>query len=170
MIITGVLFWVIMHDRTGEETVVLDRPMPYPGTYLDLPRYGFAILVPEGMEVSRTGLGQASEIVLFQGATSTEWFQIFATPYGSETISEERVSKDTGATEIQEIQEVLIGTGQTRASMFWHEHEELGPLREVWFIQNGFLFEVTTPVNFDERLSTIMATVLFYMPSAPSRE
>lgn len=167
-VIAGGAFYLWPTTAPENMEVVKERPTPYEGKYLDLDRYGFAFLVPVNIEVSSTKMGNASEVLLFTDNVTKEWFQLFITPYGGDSISKESVAKDTGATEVRDTGEVLIGEDQVRAAMFWHEHGQLGEMREIWFIQNGFLYEVTAPKIQDEELARILGTVHFFTPVAPN--
>lgn len=49
----------------------------------------------------------------------------------------------------------------TQATMFWSTNSIMGDTREVWFIKNGFLYEVVTYKELDTWLGQIMRSWKF---------
>lgn len=124
------------------------------------PRYGFSVVFPKELAVARYPQGNASETVVFQKPGAQEGFQVFITPHVGNEITEERLSKDVKGGVIEAPTEVVIGGGQ-RALIFWSEDSAVGRLREVWFIHDGFLYEVTTYAELDDWLANILNTWRF---------
>ena len=60
-----------------------------------------------------------------------------------------------------EIQPVNIIVDGTPATMFFGKNLIMGDTQEVWFIKNGFLYEVTTYKELDQWLAGIMKTWKF---------
>jgi len=126
------------------------------------PRYNFTLEFPKELAVGRFPEGTASETIVFQQAGEKVGFQIFVTPYAEDKITEERLAKDVKGGQIEEPTEVLIGKeGNIRALVFWSEDPLVGRLREVWFINDGFIYEVTAYAELDKWLATILATWQF---------
>ena len=119
----------------------------------------FDLFYPPELRVTEYDDGTAASTITFEAAGSNHAFQIFAVPYAESTITKEQVEKDvpsgmiTGATDI-----VVDGSP---AVMFFSTDPRLGEMREVWFIHNGFLYEINTIKENDEWLSQIMATWTF---------
>jgi hypothetical protein len=123
------------------------------------PRYNFTLEFPKELAVGRFPEGTASETIVFQKAGEKTGFQIFVTPYAEDTITKERLEKDVKGGKVEEPIEVKIGKdGDIRALIFWSEDPIVGRLREVWFIHDGFIYEVTAYSELDEWLGTIMQT------------
>ena len=130
------------------------------------PRYGFSLVLPMGLKVLRVDEGQSTETIIFEpkdGDTRLEIprFQMFVTPYLPKAITEERLRKDIPSGNIESITSILIGNDRKiDAAMFKSTVQTLGESREVWFIKNGFLFEVTTPLAHDTWIASILNTLV----------
>jgi len=125
------------------------------------PRYPFSFALPETFGITRHPEGNASETIIFQGQEDAKRsFQIFVTPYAENVITQERLDTDVRGT-IADPQEGLIGEG-VRALAFWSEHPELGRMREVWLIHDGFLYEVTTYAALDTWLAKVLDSWRFH--------
>lgn len=128
------------------------------------PRYGFSVVVPKDLDIVRVDEGQATETIVFTpfDENSEPVLQIFVTPYLPSEITEERLIKDVPGGAIKDINEVLIGVGSDiRAVRFLSNHPGLGEAREVWFLRNGYLFEVTTRMANDAWLASVLRTWQF---------
>ncbi len=128
------------------------------------PRYGFSVVVPKDLEIIRVDEGEGTETVVFTPTAedAAAVMQVFVTPYLPSEITEERLRKDVPGGEIKDITEVLIGAGSDiRAVRFSSQHPGLGEAREVWFLRNGYLFEVTTRMANDAWLATVLKTWQF---------
>ncbi len=128
------------------------------------PRYGFSLVVPKDLDIARVDEGQGTETIVFtpmvQDADAV--LQIFVTPYLPREITSERLAKDVPGGEIKNVTEVMIGAdSDIRAVRFSSEHPGLGEAREVWFLRNGYLFEVTSRMENDAWLATVLKTWQF---------
>lgn len=128
------------------------------------PRYGFSVVVPKDLEIIRVDEGEGTETIVFTPTAedAAAVMQIFVTPYLPSEITAERLKKDVPGGEIKDITEVLIGVdNDIRAVRFLSDHPGLGEAREVWFLQNGYLFEVTTRAANDAWLASVLRTWQF---------
>lgn len=121
-------------------------------------RYNFSLFHPADLAVQEFDEGGGAQTIAFESEEGVG-FQIFIVPYTQSQITEERFRKDAPSGVMREPVEVLIDGA--RATLFFSEHALLGETREVWFIKNSFLFEVTTYKALDEWLAEIMATWKF---------
>ena len=55
--------------------------------------------------------------------------------------------------------DIVIGEGITALAFF--SNSKLGELREVWFIHDGYLYQLTTYKEWDEWLANIMKSWKF---------
>ncbi len=78
---------------------------------------------------------------------------------GQRQVSAERFRLDESSGVIKQPTDIIID--QVRATMFFGSNSAMGDTREVWFVHNGYLFEVTTYKDLDAWLSQIMATWQF---------
>lgn len=97
--------------------------------------------------------------VTFEGGDDEPFFQLFILPYAQTQITPERLKYDIPSGVVREQTPVVIDG--TSATMFYSTNAILGATREVWFIRNGYLYEVTTTKDQDAWLSTVMATWKF---------
>ncbi len=118
----------------------------------------FSILYPKNLSVKEYGEGNTSTIT-FEDATSTKSFQIFVVPYQESQISDERFKMDVPSGVMKEPIDVIIGG--IRGTMFYSQNAVLGETREVWFVNNGFLYEITAYADLDSWLAEILSTWQF---------
>ncbi len=119
-------------------------------------QYRFSLFIPESMDVYTTSEGQGATTFSFEDGAAGQGFQIFVLPYLEEQVSEERFRTDIPSGIRRDMNDITID-GTTGAS-FFSEHAILGETAEVWFVQNGHLYEVTTLKPLAEWLSGILQT------------
>lgn len=128
-------------------------------TYRNL-LFRFSLLVPEELSLREYSEGNTSTFVFEDRShDSTRGFQIFIVPYEGSEISTERFKMDIPSGVVAEPQDIMIDG--VRGSMFFSTNAVLGETREVWFIKNGFLYEVTARKELDSWLSQTMRTWKF---------
>ena len=88
-----------------------------------------------------------------------EAFQVYVTPYADKQVTSQQFTLDEPSGVKKDAKDVMIGG--VRGTMFFSTNTSLGNTREVWFIKNGFLYEVTTYQELDAWLSQIMTTWKF---------
>ena len=121
--------------------------------------HGFSLLYPEGIVISEPLEDASTATITFQDVENGSGFQIFIVPNNSPRISEERFIKDVSSGVRTNVENTTVGI--TQAVSFHSEDFFLGETQEVWFIHEGFLYEVTTLRSLDEWIFTIMDTWLF---------
>lgn len=84
--------------------------------------------------------------------------QLYIIPYRGTQISSAQIAKDTRGQAVGTPAEVVLGSG-IRGLVFETDDTVFGRLREVWFILNGHLIEVTTNMENDQWLAEVMATL-----------
>lgn len=125
-------------------------------------KLGFSLTYPATHQVKRFEEGGGAETIVFQKPSEKHGFQIFITPYDKETITRTRLEKDVPSGVIKERTQVMIGeNSDIRAAAFLSKNDIIGKTREVWFIKNDHLFEVTTYRRLDSWLARIMDTLRF---------
>ena len=128
-------------------------------------QYGFSLDYPSNMKASNFKEGDGEQII-FQGSNG-DWFQMYITPWDEEgDITSARIKKDLPDILIKDPQNVIIGPKQKEgvgphALIFWSYDSGLGDTREVWFVQNGNLYQVTTYKKLDLMLGQILSTLTF---------
>lgn len=120
--------------------------------------FGFKLDYPSVLMVNVYNEDNDAYTLTFESVDNEKkGFQIFITPYDGATITSEQILKDLPGTEIQDPVEVILGDG-TRALIFWSNNETIGKTREVWFVYDGHLYEITTYVYLDSWLAEILNT------------
>lgn len=123
------------------------------------PARGFSFQYPEGFAVSSFEEG-GGEMVLAEGGGTGNGFQIFIAPFDElGPITVERIRQDLPDIPIEEPQQTEISG--IPALAFVGSDPSAGKTREVWFAENGQLYQVSAFLEFDEELSSILATFRF---------
>ena len=105
-------------------------------------RYGFSLFHPPQQKVQEFDEGGGAMTITFEDATSVSGFQIFVVPYSGLQITEDRFIQDVPSGVRTNVENTYVGGA--RAVTFNSYNALLGDTREVWFIRNGYLYEVTT--------------------------
>jgi len=122
--------------------------------------FKFSLLYPDDLIAKEYSEGKGTTIA-FENQKTRRGFQIFVVPYGENQITPERFKSDVPSGVIEDQKDIILIDGITRASMFYSQNMAMGDTREVWFIKNGFLYEVTTYRELDAWLSSIIQTWKF---------
>lgn len=122
-------------------------------------QYHFYLSYPARLRMHSYGGGEGSFTVVFQDTETQKGFQIFVTPYEHSYIDDQRFKKDNPSGVFKNQTDIIID-GE-RATMFYGIDPVMGETREVWFIHDGFLYEVTTYKTSDDWLAKIMKSWRF---------
>ena len=132
--------------------------------------YGFSFKYPEEFSASELD-DDSGHTVLLQTSDAREGFQIFISAFDepfdpaqgkSGPITPERIKQDLPDMLINSPQQVLIGEQKDiPALIFLSKHESLGDVREVWFVVNGFLYQLTAYADLDNFIGPILETLSF---------
>jgi hypothetical protein len=153
------IFPELQKPAEGVEVAPRVFPTPAPGQALyQSMLYRFRLLYPQVMVVKEYSDGDGTTVV-FEEPQSGAGFQIFIIPYSEAQITEERFKKDVPSGVMESPEDVLVDGMRARA--FNSSDQLVGETREVWFLHNGFLYEVTTHRSLKEVLSNILATWQF---------
>lgn len=120
--------------------------------------YGFSLLYPEGFAVKEMQESAISHSTLFANKEGTG-FQVYVVYYPETKITDAQFTRDVPSGKRTDIQEAMVDG--TRAVMFTSSDIQAGDLREVWFIRNSYLYEVTAPAVFADDLMKVMNTWKF---------
>lgn len=156
----------------------LSRPVPSPSgeppplyppavdgkrTYLNH-LLGFVVQYPEELAAREYGDGNTSTVT-FEDEKGEKGFQVFVVPYDEPTVSDARLKMDLPSGVVKEAVTVLIDG--VEATAFFSANLVMGETREVWFIKNGYLYEVSTYKELDSWLAEIMRTWRFTRTATP---
>jgi len=131
------------------------QPPPNTKEYQNNP-YDFSLYYPDDLTVSEQKVGGNSEVLLFQDKTSGEGFDVFVTPYGEPKITQQRFEMDEPSGVMNDPQNITIDGAA--ATEFFSTNPAMGASREIWFLHEGYLYEVTAPQPLDQWLLQIMQT------------
>ena len=121
--------------------------------------FHFSLLFPQDLAVQVYQEQSGALTATFSDSTGEKQFQIFAISYNQTQITPERFKLDEPSGVRKEPVDVVIGG--VRATSFFGNNAVMGDTREVWFINRGILYEVTTFKELDSWLAGIMQTWQF---------
>lgn len=128
-------------------------------------KYNFSFNYPSSMKTSNFNEGDGEQI-LFQG-DNKDWFQIYITPWDEEgDITAARIKQDLPDMVITSPQNAVLGPRQKegvgpRALIFFSKDSSLGETREVWFVMNGNLYQITTYKKLDTMIGQVLSSIVF---------
>jgi len=149
-------------DIPPDSAVIVTRPLP-PLVSLESREYknllfNFSLVYPQNLTVREYDDGTSASTITF-GERTWKGFQIYIVPYSYEHITQEQLKKDIPSGVIIEPTDIIIDG--VKSTVFFSKDSVLGDTREVWFIRNAFLYEVTTRRELDSWLADIMKTWRF---------
>ncbi len=119
-------------------------------------QYRFSLFIPDDMVVSRRTEEQGAATITFEDMSNARGFEIFIVPYLDPQVSEERFREDIPSGVRTDTRDVSID-GAVGAT-FHAVHDAIGETSEIWFIRDGYLYEVMTPRSSESWLATVMQT------------
>lgn len=128
-------------------------------------KYSFSFDYPSTFKTSNFIEGDGEQIQ-FQ-ADNGDWFQIYVTPWDEgNIITPERIRKDLPNIVIKEPQQVVLGPKQKegvgpQALIFLSKDGTSIETREIWFVERGNLFQITTFKRLDPVIGNILSTLVF---------
>jgi hypothetical protein len=122
-------------------------------------RYGFSLVYPNEMKVSEYDEGSSAMTIAFENKIDKKGFQIFIVPYLEKQVGVERIKKDIPSGIQNDLKNFTVG-GVVGAS-FYSVIPAIGDTFEVWFLKNGFLYEVTVPKSLESFLVEILSSWKF---------
>ena len=161
-IIIGVLLLVglfLLVPWIQKENIFIDsQPIDAVAQKYHDPIYNFSLELPPDFSWQTYDEGDEGVTITFYDQLRVDSFQIAVSPYeGDPTLTRERILQDLPSTIIKEPKEVVIG-GNQHALIFESEDKAIGPTREVWFVNKGFLYAITTYKHLDSWLAKILTT------------
>ncbi len=124
-------------------------------------RYGFSYYHSPQAKITEYDEGGGAVTVVQENEQSLRGLQIFIVPYDKDVITEDRFYRDIPSGIRYNIRPTTLGEKRIPAVTFNSQDDFLGETREVWFIHNGHLYEITTFKGFGEWFAPIMQTWRF---------
>lgn len=124
-------------------------------------KYGFSYYHSPQAVIKEYDEGGGAMTIVQENLQRVRGLQIFIVPYEEKTISEERFKADVPSGVRKNVEKTFIGKRGVEAVTFNSYDQFLGETREVWFIYNGYLYEVTTFRGVGDWFTPIMQTWRF---------
>lgn len=116
----------------------------------------FTLEYPQDLQVSTFPSEQGAIVITFKNSATDRGFQIFATPYDQPKITQQTFELDEPSGVMLSPQDLTIEGAP--ATAFYSQDQTIGDTFEIWFLNSGILYEVTTSKQLDTWLMQIMAT------------
>jgi hypothetical protein len=129
-------------------------------------QYGFSFNYPKGFEMNSFNEdveGDTVTTVLAQDPSKTIGFQIYVSPFDDSdpNITPERIKQDIPDIQVTDQQEVRLGNSSKGLAFMSAESNGGTPHREVWFVFNKNLYQITASVAADKILQSVLNTWKF---------
>ena len=133
--------------------------------YTDL-QYNFSFQYPKDFTATKFQEGEEGSTILVQKTPSTgsgqAAFQIFISPFDEPgPLTAERVKQDLPDLIIKNPEQRVLKNG-AKALIFFSEEPSLGQTREIWFVHNNFLYQISTYKELDSLVADILSTWEFH--------
>lgn len=122
-------------------------------------RYGFSFKTPEGARIHERKEGADAATIRVENEKEEKGFQVFVLAYAKDVISEERFRMDLPSG-VREQEEAILLDG-VPATTFVSKDATLGTTREIWFLRQGYLYEITAPISSEVWLQEVLLTWKF---------
>ncbi len=136
-----------------------ERAVPPGTTLFENAQYHFSLFYPTELAVTEYPEQGGGRSFSFENKDESQGFEIYAFPYSDTQITQKRFLTDEPSGVRQQPNDVVIDG--VKATMFFGNNAIMGDTREVWFIKNGYLYELTTYKSLDSWLGSIMQTWKF---------
>lgn len=128
-------------------------------------QYGFSFQYPDEFKIAEFTEGDFGDIVLAQGPSENSvqaGFQIFITPFDEPAgpITKERILQDEPSMIVENGQLIQLPSG-IQAFAFLSKNQSLGNTLEVWFVRDGYLYQISTYASLVEFMTKILGTFSF---------
>lgn len=122
-------------------------------------QYHFSLFHSDQKDVKTYDEGGGAATFTFENFDNAHGFQIFVVPYSGTTISDARFAEDEPSGVRTNLTTLMVDG--VAAAAFDSYDENLGDTYEVWFIHDGYLYELTTLKAFAGSMRERLATWQF---------
>jgi len=141
--------FTIAQSEDGENNIYTDS------------QYKFSFEYPKNFTATKFQEGEEGDTILVQEKESKKSFQIFISPFDEPgPLTKERVKQDLPDLIINNPEQRVLKNGAV-ALVFFSEEESLGETREIWFVHNGYLYQISTYKELDSLVAKIISTWRF---------
>jgi hypothetical protein len=131
-------------------------------------QYGFSFQYPKSFTATKFSDQEQTATILVQGknpsaVSGQAGFQVFIAPFDDEPglPTKERILQDVPEMKITSFENRVLKNGVPAIIFFNEGTSSLGKTREIWFIKNGYLYQVSTTAALDSLVAQIIATWRF---------
>jgi hypothetical protein len=117
-------------------------------------QFHLSLYYPDDLTVTEEPVGGNSLVILFKDSGTQQGFEIFVTPYDQPKITQQRFLLDEPSGVMNDPQNITVDGAA--ATEFFSTNPAMGTSCEIWFLNNGYLYEVTTPEPLQSWLQQIM--------------
>ncbi len=117
-------------------------------------KYNISLLYPKGLIATEVFQNGEAVVITFENVKDKIGFQIFVVPYNNSQITPERFKMDMPSGVQKDLVDITID-GVLGASFYGFD-EVLGDTKEIWFIKDGLLYEVSTVKGLESWLGGVM--------------
>lgn len=146
-------------DLAKEVSMAGDAPLGYV-KYANS-KYSFSYYHSPEASVKEYDEGGGAMTVVQENVAKVRGLQIFIVPYAESQITDERFRKDVPSGVRYNIENTTVGVKRIPAVTFNSYDDFLGETRELWFIHDNYLYEVTTFKGFGDWFAPIIQTWRF---------
>lgn len=123
-------------------------------------KYRFSLFFPDDLIMTQYSVSGNGQTTIFENKDGSKGVQVFVIPYNEDHVTEERFKMDLPSGIMKDQLDILVDG--VNAKTFTSRDESLGETQEVWFIKNGFLYEVTTTKQDEKMLIELINSWKFY--------
>lgn len=124
-------------------------------------KFGFSFYYLPQLRPNEYEEGNDTLTLVVENQEMNSGFQIFVVPYKNKKITEERFTKDVTSGVRYNIKSITITSKNIPAVTFNSYDKLLGNTREIWFIYNNSLYEITAPDRLDDLLAQVILSWQF---------
>jgi len=121
--------------------------------------YGFSLFYPDDLTVTEDPGSDDTMVVAFDDSATHQGFQIYIAPDPDPKITQQRFQADEPSGVMND--PVNITLDGIPATEFGSTNTAMGESEEIWFLYNGYLYEVTAPQTLASWLLQVMETWQF---------
>lgn len=122
-------------------------------------QYGFSFDYPKEFKIVESG--EETKTILINDANGNFQFQIIVNLFDEPgPLTRQRILQDLPDLKMEGLQEKKLQNGNS-VLIFLTNNSSLGKVREVWFIYNEYLYQISALQEFDNKLNEILSTWKF---------
>ncbi len=147
-------------EARKEERAVTQDELMLEGKYEH--EYGFSFRHPINFTATSFAEGEGESIVV-QDTNKGSGFQVYVVGFSGEdtSITPQLLARDIPDMEVIDPQPISLGGGNSGLA-FITPHENGEYIREVWFILNGYLYQISGFADLDPLISAVLQSFRFF--------